>query len=238
MAAAAPPPGVMPVFFTGATQQIFHCVGDQDVTRTQPFKLIPLAEIHADFRTRAAVSDFHPCKQEMMAYTGPEVLVVYDPDFTFGENFYVCLTEEARLQIMTAKEEAAKQEEEVAKQEEMEVVELERVRREPGVWKSLGSEADIAEEAVFPTRPLIKMTISRRRRMFGAPVTFSDSNDAPEGETASTSVTVKSAPLVVGAPPELHRAERDIGVQSVPELVDEGMQTNWFVEVSACSFPL
>ena len=129
--AAELPPGLMPLFFTGATQELFGCVVDKDVTPENPQKLIPLERIHQDFRDRAAVSDFHPCKQEMQvwlawflpfistlslpcpytiivfflflfnqkikkAYTGTEVLVVFDPDFKYGQNFFVCLTEEAK----------------------------------------------------------------------------------------------------------------------------------------------
>ena len=29
-------------------------------------------------------------------YPGEELLLVYDYDFKFGENFYICLTEEAK----------------------------------------------------------------------------------------------------------------------------------------------
>ena len=42
------------------------------------------------------MSDFHPCKAELLAYPGTEVLVIYDPDFDYGENFCVCLTEDAK----------------------------------------------------------------------------------------------------------------------------------------------
>lgn len=32
----------------------------------------------------------------MQNYPGAELLLVYDYDFRFGENFYICLTEEAK----------------------------------------------------------------------------------------------------------------------------------------------
>jgi hypothetical protein len=34
------------------------------------------------------------------AYTGSEVLVVFDPDFKFGQNFFVLLTEEAKNEFI------------------------------------------------------------------------------------------------------------------------------------------
>ena len=116
------PEGVKPLFFSGPSQQIYGCVVDVDVTPESPHKLIPKEKIAEDFRNRAAVCDFHPVKKILLvifhlvhntgihssavvfiaavcplqAYPGEEVLLVYDYDFKYGENFYVCLTEEAK----------------------------------------------------------------------------------------------------------------------------------------------
>lgn len=59
------PAGIMPLFFSGAGQQIFQCVVDQDVSPESPFKLIPKEKILEDFTNRAAVSDFHPVKKKV-----------------------------------------------------------------------------------------------------------------------------------------------------------------------------
>lgn len=59
------PAGVVPLFLTGAGQQIFECVVDQDVTPEAAHKLIPKEKILEDFRNRAAVSDFHPVKKQV-----------------------------------------------------------------------------------------------------------------------------------------------------------------------------
>ena len=37
------------------------------------------------------------CSQD---YPGDEILLVYDYDFKYGENFYVCVTEEAKELIL------------------------------------------------------------------------------------------------------------------------------------------
>ncbi len=34
------------------------------------------------------------------AYPGEELLIVYDHDFQYGENFYICITEEAKERIL------------------------------------------------------------------------------------------------------------------------------------------
>ena len=36
----------------------------------------------------------------LQAYPGEEILLVYDYDFKYGENFYVCVTEEAKELIL------------------------------------------------------------------------------------------------------------------------------------------
>ena len=44
-------------------------------------------------------------------YPGEEILLVYDPDYTYGENFYVCLTEEGKAEYLDSlkKEEEAEE---------------------------------------------------------------------------------------------------------------------------------
>ena len=118
-----------------------------------------------------------------------------------------------------------------------------KTRREPGVWKSLGSEAEVAELTVVETRPLvnwlsyltalphvlalqIKMLISRRRRLFGAPFKFGDSVVKEESDAYTSTIDIKSVPANVEA--ELHRLERSIGVQANPTHTDTASQTHWF----------
>lgn len=36
----------------------------------------------------------------MQDYPGEEILLVYDYDFKYGENFYVCVTEEAKELVL------------------------------------------------------------------------------------------------------------------------------------------
>lgn len=64
-----PPPGVVPLFFSGPSQQIFGCVVDVDLTDQNPHKLIPKEKIIEDFKNRAAVCDFHPVKQKILVKT-------------------------------------------------------------------------------------------------------------------------------------------------------------------------
>lgn len=59
------PDGIKPLFFSGPSQQIFECVVDTHLTSDNPHKLILKAKILDDFKTRAAVCDFHPVKKQV-----------------------------------------------------------------------------------------------------------------------------------------------------------------------------
>ena len=72
-----PPAGVVPLFFSGPSQQIFECVVDEDLTPERPHKLIPKEKIVEDFKNRAAVSDFHPIKQKMLVSAVKHTPYVY-----------------------------------------------------------------------------------------------------------------------------------------------------------------
>ena len=61
-----PPAGVVPLFFSGPSQQIFGCVVDVDLTDENPHKLIHKKKILEDFKNRAAVCDFFPVKQKIL----------------------------------------------------------------------------------------------------------------------------------------------------------------------------
>lgn len=168
------PQDVETMVMTGATQAIFSCKMDEDVTASNPYKLIPLEAIKEDIRNRAGVSDMAPFKEKMNKYEGTEVLIVYDRNFTFDACFWCCTTEGAKvafLQHMREKEEAAQQ---AAKEEEAAAVEAVAAKRSAG-WTNLGSDLEIDAARVVPERPLMQLMMSRKRRLFGAPLTLSDS---------------------------------------------------------------
>jgi hypothetical protein len=60
------PEGVVPLFLSSKTQEIFHCRMDEDVTIENPIKIITKDEIMEDLRMRAGICDFAPLKQEII----------------------------------------------------------------------------------------------------------------------------------------------------------------------------
>uniref|UniRef100_A0A8P4GGW2 Dynein axonemal intermediate chain 3 n=1 Tax=Dicentrarchus labrax TaxID=13489 RepID=A0A8P4GGW2_DICLA len=197
---------------TSATQELFGCLADEDVTGESPYKLLKKDDIIQDIKTRAAVSDFSPVKQIVLDYPEDELLLVYDRDFTYEQCFYLVLTPEAKDRILNPPEPETSQV-------------LENVVNktpEPKEWISLGSELEIDEESIKETREKLWYKFSRVRRKFGVPVCFSDRNtaDAKDGylECASYQDSRFS----------IKQMQRDCGMQAVPRLQSSSAQTQWY----------
>jgi hypothetical protein len=106
---AAAPPGVFPVFVTGTTQDMFKIKPGTDLTEEMPYKRISVKDILKDISFRGVISDWQPAKAVIDKYrngdTPPdqlEILVVMDEDSTYGQNYYICYTEEAAESVITA----------------------------------------------------------------------------------------------------------------------------------------
>lgn len=56
------PEDIFPMVLTSATQELFDCRADEDVTGDDPYRLLRKDDIIQDMKTRAAVSDFSPVK--------------------------------------------------------------------------------------------------------------------------------------------------------------------------------
>jgi WD40 repeat protein len=190
-----------PLFISGPSQIIYKCVIDgenpeESVTEENPRKDIPHKEVLHDMQQRAGVSDFAPVKDTFKKYKGENVLVVYDPDFALGDNFFTFFTpakrqtfldwceakrqwerlvefkanggKKKKAKAVHAEGDGGDAEEEEEEESEEEEEEEKEPRRE-GPWESLGSEAEVAEVEEQKARSQIKIVISRRRRYFGAP---------------------------------------------------------------------
>ncbi|KAJ8278976.1 hypothetical protein COCON_G00060420 [Conger conger] len=209
------PNDIFPMVITAATQELFECRVDEDVTKENPFKFLKKDDILQDMKKRAAVSDFHPVKQVAVNYPADELLLVFDRDFTYGQSFYLVLTEEAKERVLNPPESVDEQ----ALEDELESFICKTP--EPKSWESLGSHLEIEEESVVDTRPRLKYMISRVRRKFGAPIVFSDRNasDTPGGHMECMPYQDKNF--------SIQMLERSTGIQAVPDLKSSSTQTAW-----------
>ncbi|KAJ3090116.1 WD repeat-containing protein 63 [Quaeritorhiza haematococci] len=199
--------GTVPLFLTGTTQELFRVKGGEDVTAKNPFKMIPKADILSDIQARLAISDFHPVKQQIIDFPQDQILLHYDPDFKYGQNFFVAITPDAVDAILNPVVEAPKSNEPAAP-----------VKPPQRKWECLGSDKEIEAEQVIPTRAPIHVIVSRKRREFNASCRFGD-RDANDGFTECR--PYKDANY------EITRMELNVGVQAVPTVKDALAQTTW-----------
>ncbi|XP_031139846.1 WD repeat-containing protein 63 isoform X1 [Sander lucioperca] len=205
------PEDIFPMVLTSATQELFDCQADEDVTGESPYKLLEKDDIIQDIKTRAAVSDFSPVKQIVLDYPEDELLLVYDRDFTYGQSFYLVLTPEAKDRILNP-----------PKPETPEVFEKEVVKTpEPKPWISLGSDKEIDEEAFKESREKLLYKFSRVRRKFGVPVCFSDRNTADAKDDYLECASYQDSRF------SIKQMQRDCGMQAVPRLQSSSAQTQW-----------
>ncbi|KAJ8376399.1 hypothetical protein SKAU_G00069790 [Synaphobranchus kaupii] len=209
------PSDIFPMVVTAASQELFECRVDEDVTKDDPFKFLKKDDILQDMKRRAAVSDFHPVKQVVLNYPVDELLLVFDRDFTYGQSFYLVLTEEAKERILNPPESVDEQ----ALEDELDSIICKTP--EPKPWVSLGSDLEIEEESVVETRSRLKYKISRVRRKFGAPIMFSDRNvsETPDGYLECMPYQDQNF--------SIQMLERSTGTQAVPNLKSSSTQTVW-----------
>ncbi|XP_060792642.1 dynein axonemal intermediate chain 3 [Neoarius graeffei] len=206
------PDYICPLLLTSATQEMFGCQADKDVTGENPYKLLRKDDIIEDMRKRAAVSDFSPIKQLVLDYPEDEILLVYDQDFTYDQCFYLVLSLEVQQNLLMPPD--------VTEEEDEEDEEELKKTPEPRCWVSLGSEEEIKEESTIDTRSSFCYKISRLRREFGAPVHFSDLSAMTEGAyTEFTSYQDKSF--------SIKKLEQDCGIQAIANIKDASSQTIW-----------
>ncbi|NWI50354.1 WDR63 protein, partial [Calyptomena viridis] len=225
-------PEIFPLVLTTKTQEIFNCRVDEDVTEENCFKIIKKEDIIQDLKTRAKISDFYRFEKVILEYPGEELLVVFDAEFKYGQNFYIVASEEAKENLVKPPE-PVEEEEEVGEEEEENREETVKIHPfkpvVPKPWVSLGSEKEVEEESVKDTVSKIKFKISRVRRKFGAPITFTDKNasDEKDGYVECTSYEDKTFSIKM--------LERDVGVQMVPKVKEASTQTKWTYQKNAAT---
>ncbi|NXO37575.1 WDR63 protein, partial [Locustella ochotensis] len=207
-------PEIFPLLLTAKTQEIFNCRPDEDVTEENCFKCIKKEDIIQDLKTRAKTSDFHPLKQVILEYPEEELLLVFDPNFQYGQNFYIVASEEAKENLLKSLA-TAEEREETEEENREETLEVHKP------WVSLGSEKEVEEESVKERDTKIKYKISRVRRKFGAPITFTDKNASDEKDSYAECTAYEDDTF------SIEMLERDVGVQMVPKLRETSTQTNW-----------
>ncbi|XP_067301422.1 dynein axonemal intermediate chain 3 [Pseudorasbora parva] len=219
------PEYIFPLVLTSATQELFGCRADEDVTGENPYKLLKKEDMIQDMKTRAAVSDFSPVKQIVLEYPEDEILLVFDRDFTYGQCFYLVLTVEAKENMLKSPVQGNDEELMEDKEEEEDMIVPKTPESHP--WISLGSEQEIEEESVTESRPRLRYKISPLMRHCGAPVCFSDRSALDGKDVNVESYEDKSF--------SIRQMERHAAIQASGDTKHSSTQTLWKYPKNMCT---
>lgn len=249
-----PPPEPTPIFISVPSQEIYECVteGEKDVSEANPMKFVLLQTIQDDLKTRRAVCDFAPFKDKINKFKGESVLLVYDAAYVYGENFFCFLNAEDQEHYVkhvaylkwveyqkTGKKKKKKQagddgddEDESESDDDDDEIENAPPAERPPEWISLGSESEVIAEQCVPTRSKMRIVLSRRRRLFGAPRKFTDRPNEILNEDGENVAVAEFASVPVDPDPDneqpiLNRSQLDAACQAVLVTTNGSSQTNY-----------
>ncbi|KAF6773675.1 WD repeat-containing protein 63 [Paragonimus kellicotti] len=221
------PEGCVPIFLSKPTQQIFNIVADEQITQSKPTAMVSKMDVLKDIQLRAAVSDFSVQKAAINDYPGTEILIIYDAEYKFGENYILVLSEDSKQAILNPVEEKSEEQTEVEDEEEDEdtveeesdsVTVFRPLVRRP--WINLGSDKEVMELSISEMRPKVFTIYQRPRREFGAPVSFSDCDATDKANSSLVS-------SVIDRPTEIPITELDKSVSNAQLVCEKGTNTDW-----------
>lgn len=248
---AAPPPGVVVMeFFSAKSQKHYSCVAGEDLTTEpwHPWKYIPKADILLECQKNGAISDFFPFAKVIEKVPGDEILLVWDEEFTFGEEFYFCSTKAAEQVVFAMLEEKAPAPTEPApgetavgedgepveeEDEEYEIPEVREGPLTPKPWTDLGSASEIEAAVVLPNRAPVVIELFRKRREYGVPCRFNehgadiDDMHLEVGQAKQKKPSKMQTEEQEEEKPLLQKKMAEFSFQAAGEQVELGTQTDW-----------
>uniref|UniRef100_A0A3Q0KMK2 Putative testis development protein nyd-sp29 n=1 Tax=Schistosoma mansoni TaxID=6183 RepID=A0A3Q0KMK2_SCHMA len=230
-------PNCTPIFLSKSSQKIFNIVTDEQITRESPIILLNKSDILKDLQLRAAVSDFSVQKVAIKNYPGSDILLIYDADYKFGQNFVIVLSEETKSLILNPVKQAVDGQSEHDSNGDMndsinddedkieeykessDLCFLFKSKSEHG-WIELGSENEITEMNTFETRSKVYTIFQRPRKEFGSVLQLQDENATQKGfseQILSREDESFNIPIM----------ELDKSTTNCEIICDKGVNTNW-----------
>jgi hypothetical protein len=147
------PKGVYPIFLTMTTQEKFGCKENVNVSQETPYVAIAKQVFLDDIQFRGVISDFHPTKKFIEKYPEDELLVVWDEEEDYGQNYYLIHSLDEKAKFLAAREKVEEVAAAEAKAADPTFIE-EYKAPESKEWVTQGADAELAEEVRAPARPL------------------------------------------------------------------------------------
>lgn len=231
------PEGTRPLMISMREMDTLGLKTGSGLRETVPYKVFSKAEILTQISQIGFMCPFHEFRNEIAKLQGEELLIVADPQEVYGENWLLCITRKAyEIQMEALLQRGREQQEALAAQEKASTNEEDDLSKivyedRPMVaraWVSTTAKDtfdDVDALNIRSTRQLIKISVTKMSDELNADYKFSD-RDADQ--IGFVEWRQHKDPNY-----ELTRLEQDVGLQGIPELVDNSTQTSWFRSVNS-----
>ncbi|CAK4624064.1 hypothetical protein LEN26_006346 [Aphanomyces euteiches] len=230
-----PPPGTRPLMISMREMDTLGLKTGPGLKDTIDYKVFDKQTILDEIAKIGFMCPFHEHRAEIAKLEIPELLLVADRDELYGENWLLCVRQEgyqAQMAIITQRQQGLEAAEADSKSETKEEDEMLSIIYEdkPIIarpWESSTSEdthETVRMLSIHQSRPLITMTVTRHAKEFNADYKFSDR----DADQCFVECRQHKDPNY-----DLTRMEQDVGLQGIPELIDNATQTSWFRAVNS-----
>ncbi|KUF77083.1 WD repeat-containing protein 63 [Phytophthora nicotianae] len=236
------PEGTRPMMISMREMETLGLKTGSGLRETVEFKVFTRQEVLDQIAQVGFMCPFHEFRAEIAKMpAGDDILIVADPNETYGENWLLCLTRRAfdsQMELIKRREQdrldalAAQEKENAADANDVSKIVYEDKPMLSRPWTSVTareSHEDVEALSVVPSRPLITMSVTKMSDELNADYKFSD-RDADQCTIYSGFVEWRQHK---DPNYELTRLEQDVGLQGTPPLVDSTTQTSWFRSVNS-----
>ncbi|KAJ0409513.1 hypothetical protein ATCC90586_009053 [Pythium insidiosum] len=233
-----PPDGTRPMMISMREMETLGLKTGSGIRETVEFKVFSKATVLEQVAQLGFMSPFHEFRGDIAKLQGDDVLIVADPNEVYGENWLLCLTRkayESQMEVLQQRE--RERQEALAAQEKASagsgaddlsaiVYEDRPMLARPWISATTrDTHEDVEALNIRHTRQLIKISVTKMSDEFNADYKFSDRDADQMGFVEWRQHKDPNY--------ELTRMEQDIGLQGIPELVDNSTQTSWFRAVNS-----
>ncbi|ETK81029.1 hypothetical protein L915_13419 [Phytophthora nicotianae] len=231
------PEGTRPMMISMREMETLGLKTGSGLRETVEFKVFTRQEVLDQIAQVGFMCPFHEFRAEIAKMpAGDDILIVADPNETYGENWLLCLTRRAfdsQMELIKRREQdrldalAAPEKENAADANDVSKIVYEDKPMLSRPWTSVTareSHEDVEALSVVPSRPLITMSVTKMSDELNADYKFSDR----DADQCFVEWRQHKDPNY-----ELTRLEQDVGLQGTPPLVDSTTQTSWFRSVNS-----
>ncbi|KAL2724882.1 dynein axonemal intermediate chain 3-like [Vespula maculifrons] len=157
--------GIARIDLSPSVQQMLGCVIGENVTTEYPWVWVQKETIEDDLQLHSESSEFLAMKDEIFEYPERRMLIGYAPSITEEGQFYICLSTEAKENVLQQIQ---------IQRRSHEIRVRNAVYKQPAEWKDLGSGKEVDENVIKNQRPQIEIEVVSTANLLNVPMNLVD----------------------------------------------------------------